>query len=56
MTHNRLTGRGKTDCPNCLYSSEIVADGKGSTCGTCGGSGKVSKKKYNEFTENYGLL
>lgn len=50
----RKTGKGSMDCPHCLGSSGIVADGKGSTCGICGGSGKVSKKKWNEHKELYG--
>ena len=37
------------DCPNCLGSSGIVADGKGTTCHVCNGKGRISKRKENEF-------
>ena len=43
----------KTNCPMCLFSSGVVADGKGTKCTTCYGSGKISKAKYNELKLDY---
>lgn len=51
----RLTGKGKVDCPLCLFSSGTLADGKGTTCTCCNGTGKISKRVYNEFMEKYEL-
>jgi len=36
-------------CPHCLFSSGIRANGKGTKCSTCNGSGKVSNKKYKKL-------
>ena len=37
------------DCPHCLFSSGIVADGKATECPTCNGTGKISNKKESGF-------
>ncbi len=39
----------------CLFSSGILADGKGTKCNVCGGSGKVTKAKLNEFNDIHGF-
>ena len=41
----------KVECPLCLFSSGILADGKGSKCPECNGSGKVSKRQKWDFEE-----
>ncbi len=41
--------KAKKDCPICLFSSGIVADGLGSECKTCKGSGKISKKEHDKL-------
>ena len=46
--------RRSVDCPMCLFSSGIVADGKGTKCSTCGGVGFISKAAYNRFVDDLG--
>ena len=43
--------KDKQECPLCLFGSGIVADGKGTKCRICGGTGKVSKKQMNTFND-----
>jgi hypothetical protein len=44
------------DCPMCLFSSGILADGKGTKCNHCGGKGKISKRAYNTLVDKLGDL
>ncbi len=37
------------DCPDCLHSSGILADGFGTECSTCDGEGVVSERHYNDI-------
>lgn len=46
--------RRSIDCPMCLFSSGIVADGKGTKCRTCGGVGSISKAAYNRLVDDLG--
>lgn len=46
--------RRMVDCPMCLFSSGIVADGKGTKCSNCGGLGVISKAKYNRLVDDLG--
>ena len=46
--------RRSVDCPMCLFSSGIVADGKGTKCRTCGGVGAISKAAYNRLVDDLG--
>jgi DnaJ-class molecular chaperone len=39
----------KVECPLCLFGSGIVADGKGSKCSVCNGTGKVTKRELIDF-------
>ena len=50
----KLPVRRSVDCPMCLFSSGIVADGKGTKCSTCGGVGTISKAKYNKLVDELG--
>jgi len=44
------------DCPMCLFSSGVLADGKGTKCNYCGGKGKISKRAYNTLADKLGDL
>ncbi len=48
--------QNKINCPCCLFSSGIVANGKGSKCDSCNGTGKVTQTEYIALKEKYGDL
>lgn len=41
----------KVDCPHCLGSSGILADGLGTHCRICAGKGTISQRKMNEYND-----
>lgn len=44
------------DCPMCLFSSGTVANGRGTKCSTCSGTGRIRKTIYNRLKKIYGDL
>lgn len=48
--------RQYANCPICLGSSGIVADGKGSTCKICCGKGIILLSLYNKIYKELGDL
>ncbi len=41
----------KASCPLCLFSSGVLANGKGTKCTLCGGTGKTTVAKVKQFND-----
>lgn len=48
--------KNKIKCPCCLFSSGYVANGRGSKCTACYGTGKITMDEFNELKLKYGDL
>src|SRR5690606_3275197 len=44
------------DCPMCLFSSGTVANGRGTKCSACNGTGRIRKSVYIKLRNIYGDL